>query len=182
MKVVSTPMCQDILRFAGLSNYIVTKNLNSTDAELAVTLYETETNIQSIKIKLNTYSQIYNSIMKISRFFNTKSDEIVIKELQDKINYIHNLKKLNQKRKIKVIVYSNFIKDIVEDMGFIVREDNNSEESTPVVFPDYLEDKLNFYPDENTILLPSHKNVPKNPLERAELRYNILEKKLCMKP
>ena len=64
-------------------------------------------------------------------------------------------------------------------MGFkIVKEDYNF-----VVYPDYMKDKINEIEDNiKTVEIPSHKNVPLNPIKRAEMRYNILEKELCMKP
>ena len=33
-----------------------------------------------------------------------------------------------------------------------------------------------------TVEIPSHKNAPLSAIKRAEMRYNILEKRLCMKP
>ncbi len=32
------------------------------------------------------------------------------------------------------------------------------------------------------IEVPTHKKAPKNPIKRAEMRYKLLEKKICMKP
>ena len=47
----------------------------------------------------------------------------------------------------------------------------------------------NFSKNDNTdidcvkyIKVPSHGDVPINPLERATMRYNLLEGELCMKP
>lgn len=49
-----------------------------------------------------------------------------------------------------------------------------------IIYPDYMEDKIK---EENVskVKVPSHENVPKDPIERAKVRYNLLEKKLCMK-
>ncbi|MDI6644631.1 MAG: hypothetical protein QME14_06175 [Methanobacteriaceae archaeon] len=182
MKIITTPMCKYAVKFAGLSDFIVVKNGNFDDADLAIVLSETETDIGSIKIKLNTYSQIYNSIIKLSDIFKTKTDEKVMEHLQAKIRDIQDLKKVNEKRKIKVRVYSNFIKDIVKDMGFFIVQDNREKEFINIIYPDYLENEIEFKEGYNFISLPSHNNVPLNPLKRAELRYDLLERKLCMKP
>ena len=47
-----------------------------------------------------------------------------------------------------------------------------------------MKDKIiNRIADEiKAVEIPSHKNVPLNAIKRAEIRYNILEKELCMKP
>ena len=169
LKVVTTPMCEEILKIAGVSEYIVNKNPDSVKADIAVVLSETEPLIESIKIKLNTFSQITQSIDIISAKFDTDPSDYKMK----KRNYpVEN-------RKIKVRVYSNFLKDIVEDMGFnVVREDYDF-----VVYPDYMKDKINEIEDNIKVVeIPSHKNVPLNPIKRAEMRYSILEKELCMKP
>jgi len=182
MKVVTTPMCKEVLQLAGLSDFIVDLNINSAGADIAVVLSETKTDIKSIKIKLNTYSQIYNSITKLANIFQTKIDQKIMGNLQDKIQYIHDLKKFNEKRKIKVMVYSNFLKDIVEDMGFTIVEENIGDDCINIIYPDYMEKKVDFIKGDNVISIPSHKHVPTDPLKRAELRYSILEKRLCMKP
>jgi hypothetical protein len=168
LKVVTTPMCEEILKIAGVLEYIVDKNPDSVKADVAVVLSETDPLTKSIKIKLNTFSQITQSIEIISTKFGTTPSDYKIKD-----TYYSN-----ENRKIKVKVYSNFLKDIVEDMGFkIVNEDYNF-----VVYPDYMKDKISEIEDDIRVEIPSHKNVPLNPIERAEMRYNILEKELCMKP
>jgi segregation and condensation protein B len=168
LKVVTTPMCAEILKIAGVTEYIVTKDPDSVNADIAVILSESELSTESIKIKLNTFSQITQSIELISTTFGTDC------EIKDII-----FSKKDKNRKIKVKVYSNFLKEIVEDMGFkIVKEDYDF-----VVYPDYMKDNINEMEDNiKTVEIPSHKNVPLNPIKRAEMRYNILEKELCMKP
>ena len=168
LKVVTTPMCAEILKIAGVSEYIVTKDPDSVNADIAVILSESELSTESIKIKLNTFSQITQSIELISTTFGTDCE---IKDI--------TFSNKDKNRKIKVKVYSNFLKEIVEDMGFkIVKEDYDF-----VVYPDYMKDKINEMEDNiKTVEIPSHKNVPLNPIKRAEMRYNILEKELCMKP
>jgi segregation and condensation protein B len=85
--------------------------------------------------------------------------------------------KKNKNRKIKVKVYSNFLKEIVEDMGFSVVDNNYNF----VVYPDYMKNEITD-DDIEFVEIPSHKSVPLNAIKRVEMRYNILEKKLCMKP
>jgi segregation and condensation protein B len=178
MKIVTTPMCQEILRLAGVQDFTVMKDTDSAGADVAVVLSETNTNKKSIKIKLNTFSQINDSIKTISDMFGT----------QPMVSSVGNagvLDSSNENRKIKVKVYSNFLKDIVEDLGFTVVHENDDQNTYDfLVYPDYMKDeitnkiKLNGF---RVVEIPSHKNVPLNPIKRAELRYNILEKKLCMK-
>ncbi len=167
LKVVTTPMCEEIVKLAGISNYAVNKAPDSVGADIAVVLSETTLSTESIKIKLNTFSQIKESIELLSERFETSPLNYEIKEI-----------KCTQKnRKIKVKVYSNFLKEIVKDMGFnVVDKDYNF-----VVYPDYMKENV---VNENveTIEIPSHKNVPLSAIKRAEMRYNILEKRLCMKP
>ncbi|MGB9978995.1 hypothetical protein [Methanobacterium sp.] len=167
LKVVTTPMCEEIVKLAGISNYDVNKAPDSVGADIAVVLSETKLSTKSIKIKLNTFSQIKESIEMISEKFQTSPLDYEIKEIVGS----------KENRKIKVKVYSNFLKEIVKDMGFsVVDKDYNF-----VVYPDYMKEIV---VNENveTVEIPSHKNVPLSAIKRAEMRYNILEKRLCMKP
>lgn len=167
LKVVTTPMCEEIVKLAGISNYVVTKTPDSAGSDIAIVLSETKLSTKSIKIKLNTFSQIKESIEMLSGMFKTSPLNYKIKEIVP----------LEKNRKIKVKVYSNFLEEIVKDMGFeVVDEDYNF-----VVYPDYMkEDVVN--ETVETVEIPSHKNVPLSAIKRAEMRYNILEKRLCMKP
>ncbi len=178
MKIVTTPMCQEILRLAGVQDFAVMKNTDSAGADVAIVLSETDTNTKSIKLKLNTFSQINDSIKMISDIFGTQP--VVSSVGNDGV-----LDSSNENRKIKVKVYSNFLKDIVEDLGFTVVHENDDQNIYDfLVYPDYMKDKIT---DEiklngfRAVEIPSHRNVPLNPIKRAELRYNILEKRLCMK-
>jgi hypothetical protein len=168
LKVVTTPMCEEIVKLAGISNYEVNKAPDSVGADIAVVLSETKLSTKSIKIKINTFSQIKESIEMLSEKFETSP-------LNYELNEITGSK--NQNRKIKVKVHSNFLKEIVKDMGFsVVDKDYNF-----VVYPDYMKEIV---VNENveTVEIPSHKNVPLSAIKRAEMRYNILEKRLCMRP
>ena len=168
LKVVTTPMCEEIVKLAGISNYEVNKAPDSVGADIAVVLSETKLSTKSIKIKINTFSQIKESIEMLS-------DEFETSPLNYELNETTGSK--NQNRKIKVKVHSNFLKEIVKDMGFsVVDKDYNF-----VVYPDYMKEIV---VNENveTVEIPSHKNVPLSAIKRAEMRYNILEKRLCMRP
>lgn len=169
LKIVTTPMCEEIVKLAGISNYVVSKTPDSAGAEIAVVLSETELSTKSIKIKLNTFSQIKESIEMLSEMFGTTPLDYKIKDIK--------YSKKDENRKIKVKVHSNFLKEIVEDMGFSVA----NEDYDFVVYPDYMKNKI-VNKKAETVEIPSHKNVPLNPIKRAEMRYNILEKELCMKP
>jgi len=169
LKIVTTPMCEEIVKLAGISDYVVSKTPDSVRADMAVVLSETELSTKSIKIKLNTFSQIEESIETLSETFGTIPLDYKLRDSAGS--------KKNKNRKIKVKVYSNFLKEILEDIGFeIVNEDYDF-----VVYPDYMKNEI-INENVESVEIPSHKNVPLNAIKRAEMRYDILEKKLCMKP
>ncbi|MGB9936551.1 MAG: hypothetical protein ACPK7O_02425 [Methanobacterium sp.] len=172
LKVVTTPMCEEILKIAGVKEYIINKDPDSAKADIAITLSETEISTECIKIKLNTFSQIKESIEIVSATLKTNPKNYEILNIKNSIK--------NKNRNIKVRVYSNFLKEIVEDMGFNVVDTHYDF----VVYPDYMKDKIINEIEDNIKLveIPSHKNVPLDPLKRAQMRYSILEKELCMKP
>ena len=110
------------------------------------------------------------SLKIVSNFSN--GGELSNKDLDDifrdydvAMKYLNNSNDLD----IKVKVYSNFLKDIIEDMGFIV----DDLDFDYVVFPDYLKNEV--VEKDNLVEIPSHSSVSKNPIERTELRYSILE-------
>ena len=169
LKIVTTPMREEIVKLAGITNYVVSKSPDSVEADIAVALSETSLSTKSIKIKLNTFSQIKESIEMLSEMFGTTPLDYEIKDTAGS--------KENKNRNIKVKVYSNFLKEMVEDMGFSVVDENYDF----VVYPDYMKSEV-MSENIDTVEVPSHKNAPLNAIERVEMRYNILEKKLCMKP
>jgi segregation and condensation protein B len=177
MKIVTTPMCKDVLELAGVREFDVNLDPDSTDYDIAVVLSETDTNINSVKVKLNTFYQIKTSIEMLREIFET--DEVEY----DPKDYIYHGVNKSENRKIKVKVYSNFLRDIIDDLGFdVVRDD---EYYHYLVYPDYIKDEILeeiLKMGDRVVEVPSHKNTPKNPIKRAELRYKLLEKKLCMKP
>ena len=111
MKIVTTPMCEEIVRLAGIKDYAVNKFPQKGDGDLAILLSESRVEMDAIQIKINTSTQIFESIKKIS--------------------------------------------------------------GLAVIYPDYLKDKV--IETENTVEIPSHNSVSKNPFDKAELRYGILE-------
>jgi segregation and condensation protein B len=185
MKIFTTPMCQEVVRLAGVSKYTVKQENNFEGADLAIVLSETDTNIPSIKIKLNTFKQIYESIDLISN--NLETEKLDSSEWEDDcfINVCREKETMDERKKIKVKVYSKFIREIVDDMGFSLV----TEKPDFIVFPDYLKEDMNTdilreieFMGCRAVEIPSHKNTPLNPLKRAQMRYNILESRLCTKP
>lgn len=171
-KIVTTPMCEEILKLAGIKEYSVSSNPHEIMGDIIITLSETKTCSESIKIKLNTFSQITESIEKLSEIFNTTPLNYSINDFQ-----YNKIKK--RTKKIKIKVYSHFLKEIVEDMGFTVVHDHYDY----IVFPDYMKDKILCEIKDNVkgVEVPSHNKVPLDPIKRAEMRYNFLEKSLCTK-
>ena len=132
MKIVTTPMCKDVLKLAGIMEFDTNSNPDSTNADIAVVLSETETKMKSVKIKLNTFNQIKTSIELLREMFGTESVELDIPTNK----YIKFNESVN--RKIKVKVYSNFLRDIVDDLGFTIV----SEDPDYLVYPDYIRNLL----------------------------------------
>jgi segregation and condensation protein B len=169
MKIITTPMCEDIVRLAGISDYVVNKNPDEEEGDLAIVLSESKVEMDSLSIKINTPSQIFKSIREVSRLTgNELGDEVITSFFKD-----HKLccKYLDShfKRDVNVKVYSNFLKDIVLDLGFNIVSENFDY----VIYPDYLKD--NVIETENLVEIPSHNGISKNPFEKVELRYSILE-------
>jgi len=175
MKIVATPMCEEILKLAGVKEYQVSLKPDSTNSDIAVVLSETTTNMKSIKLKLNTFKQIQKSIVLIRTTLGDENlDDVSMVHMDDVVK--------TENRNIKVKVYSNFLKDVVEDMGCTVVTGNENHDY--LVFPDYIREDIQEELEnmgENAVEVASHKNCPLNPVKRAELRYKFLEKKLCMK-
>lgn len=169
MKIVTTPMCEEIVKLAGIENYSVNKHPDEEDGDLAILLSESKVEMNSLPIKLNTPSQIFESIRTVSEYGqNQLSDEDILKFFED---YELSRKYLNSdcKRDVKVKVYSEFLKDIALDMGFEI----SSNDFEYVIYPDYFKNKV--VETENLVEIPSHGGISKNPFERIEVRYGILE-------
>lgn len=169
MKIVTTPMCEEIVKLAGIEDYTINKFPTKNDGDFAILLSESKVEMESISIKINTSTQIFDSIKKISELIgNELTDEEILSFFKD---YDLCRKYLNSsfKREIKVKVYSEFLKDIVSDVGFDVVLDNFDY----VIYPDYLKNSVTEV--DKLIEIPSHNDISKNPFKKAELRYGILE-------
>ena len=162
-------MCEEIVRLAGISDYTVNKFPDDEEGDLAILLSESKTKMNSLAIKINTSSQIFESIKEVSKISgNELSDEEVLTFFND---YELSKKYLvsDFKTDINVKVYSEFLKDIVRDVGFNIVCENFDY----VIYPDYLENKV--VEVDNLVKIPSHNNISKNPFEKVEVRYSILE-------
>jgi segregation and condensation protein B len=169
MKIVTTPMCEEIVRLAGVTDYTVNKFPKREDGDLAILLSESKVEMNALPIKINTPSQVFESIRKVSKIAgNELADEDILTFFED---YKMAKKYLNSsfRRDVNVKVYSEFLKDIVSDVGFNIVSDNFDY----VIFPDYLKDRVE--EDENLVEIPSHNSISKNPFEKIETRYAILE-------
>ena len=169
MKIVTTPMCEEIVKLAGISDYVVNKYPDEEDGDLAILLSESKVKMDSLPIKLNTSLQVFESIKKVSKIAQNELSDEDIKAFFE--GYVLSCKYLDSdfKRDVDVKVYSEFLKDIVLDVGFNIVEDNPQY----VIYPDYLKDRVS--EKENLVEMPSHGFVSTNPFERIEARYSILE-------
>jgi len=186
-------MCEKILDFAGISEYKVNKNPDNEIGDLAILLSENKTKMNALNIKLNTFSQIKDSIIEVSKLGDNENiskspiSEEKIKDIFAQYSIANDWisderKDLREKNsKIKVKVYSKFLKDIVEDMGFSIIDSDDDDECSDfdyIILPDYMNinDINNRSPNHNNVIIsiPTHKNVPKDPIKRTELRYSIL--------
>ncbi len=77
MKIVTTPMCEELVKLVGIKNYNVNKHPNKDDGDLAILLSESKVEIDSIPLKANSAVQIFESIKKID-FKNNLTDEEII--------------------------------------------------------------------------------------------------------
>ena len=169
MKIVTTPMCEEIVRLAGVSDYAVNKHPTKEEGDLAILLSESKVEMDAMPIKINTPKQVFESIKQISKIASHElDDEEILTFFED---YELSKKYLNSdfKRDVNVKVYSEFLKDIVLDVGFNIV----SNEFDYVIYPDYLKDKV--IETENLVEIPSHNSISKNPFEKIEVRYSILE-------
>ena len=79
MKIITTPMCEEIVKLAGISEYVVNKFPDEENGDLAILLSESKIEMDSLPIKLNTPSQVFESIKKVSKIAkNELSDEDII--------------------------------------------------------------------------------------------------------
>lgn len=169
MKIVTTPMCEEIVRLAGVTDYIVNKNPDEEEGDLAILLSESKVKMKSLAIKINTPSQVFDSIKKVSEIAENDLSDEDITAFFDGFDMCKKYMNSDFKRDVNVKVYSNFLKDIVSDIGFNIVSENFDY----VVYPDYMKDKV--IESENLVEIPSHNSISKNPFEKIEMRYSLLE-------
>ena len=206
MSVVTTPMCRQIVEWAGLKEFKENKFPDEEEGDFAILLSESKVKMDSMAIKINTFGQIKESIKTVSNalfeknliekaigdeeieaIFNDYKGDVEYALLdEDEFNKIR--KSCNDKR---VKVYSEFLKDIVSDIGLDVidfKYDKNGKDGDNedlgmdfdyLVYPDYLEEEVlkreNLESNEfKAIKILSHNNISKDPILKAESRYATL--------
>ena len=125
--------------------------------------------MNSLSIKINTSTQIFESIKQVSALAGNELSDEEILEFFDDYELCKKYLNVDFNRNVNVKVYSEFLKNLILDMGFNIVSDDYDY----VIYPDYLNDKVK--ETENLVEIPSHNSVSKNPFEKAELRYGILE-------
>ena len=79
MKIVTTPMCEEIVRLAGVTDYVVNKFPDKGDGDLAILLSESKVEMDAFPIKINTPAQVFESIREVSRISgNELADEDIL--------------------------------------------------------------------------------------------------------
>ncbi|WP_245637433.1 hypothetical protein [Methanobrevibacter filiformis] len=182
------------MKFCQIDDYKVNKNPDLEEGELNILMSEKKSERMSLVLKLNTFNQIKESIEKVGKYSDNPK---FLEDIDEKIaNIFSNYKIANKwtddnekeefkkfNSKIKVKVYSKFLEDIIKDMGFKIAI--NNDDTDFIVYPDYLDvDKIakseeNKENQKNKLIeIPSHSNVSKDPIERTEYRYSLIEEKI----
>ena len=192
MIVVTTPMCKQIVEWAGLNDFKVNRFPDEEEGDFAILLSESKVEMDSLAIKINTFSQIKELVEKaidcesIESIFNDYKDNGLQYAVLDEDEF-SKIRESNKDKKVKV--YSEFLKDIVSDIGatvidFKYNKDENDADNLELdydylVYPDYLEEEV--LKRENlgsvefkSIKILSHNNISKDPILKAESRYNAL--------
>ncbi len=161
--------------------------------------------MDSLAIKINTFSQIKESIKIVSDILFEKNlieraigDEEIeaifqnYENIDEDIKYallseeeFNKIRDSNKDKKVKV--YSEFLKDLVSDIGATVidfKYDKGDytkleKDFDYLVYPDYLEEEVSKREDLGSdefkaIKILSHNNISKDPILKAESRYSIL--------
>ncbi|MBO7518144.1 MAG: hypothetical protein J6T31_03455 [Methanobrevibacter sp.] len=206
MIVVTTPMCRQIVEWAGLKEFKVNKFPDEEDGDFAILLSESKVKMDSLAIKINTFSQIKESIKIVSNALFEKNliekaigdeeIEAIFNDYKGDVEYalldedeFNKIRKSNNDKRVKV--YSEFLKDIVSDIGAVVidfsYDKNGNDEYNEdlgldfdhLIYPDYLEEEVlkreNLESNEfKAIKILSHNNTSKDPILKAESRYSVL--------
>ena len=205
MIVVTTPMCKQIVEWAGLNDFKVNRFPDEEEGDFAILLSESKVKMDSLAIKINTFSQIKESIKIVSdalfeknlieKAIDYESIESIFNDYKENgLQYVtlneDEFNKIRQSNKDKnVKVYSEFLKEIVSDIGatvidFKYAKDGNDDGNLDLdydylVYPDYLEEEvlkrenLDSY-EYKAIKILSHNNISKDPILKAESRYDTL--------
>ena len=203
MSVVTTPMCRQIVEWAGLKEFKVNKFPDDEEGDFAILLSESKVKMDSMAIKINTFSQIKESIKIVSyalfeknlieKAIGDEEIESIFDDYKDDVEYalldaneLNELRDSNRDKKVKV--YSEFLKDLVSDIGAKVvdfkyskdgKDSNLKLDFDYLVYPDYLEKEVlkreNLESNEfKAIKILSHNNISKDPILKAESRYAAL--------
>lgn len=206
MIVVTTPMCKQIVEWAGLKEFKVNKFPDEEEGDFAILLSESKVKMDSLAIKINTFGQIKESIKIVSKALfernliekaiGDEEIESIFDDYEDDVEYalldeneFNEIRKSNNDKKVKV--YSEFLKDIVSDIGLDVidfKYDKNGNDGDNedlgmdfdyLVYPDYLDEEVlkreNLESNEfKAIKILSHNNTSKDPILKAESRYAAL--------
>lgn len=203
MIVVTTPMCKQIVEWAGLKEFKVNKFPDEEEGDFAILLSESKVKMDSLAIKINTFGQIKESIKTVSKalfernliekaigdegiesIFNDYKDDVEHPLLDE--NEFNEIRKSNNDKKVKV--YSEFLKDIILDIGadvidFTYDKNGNDDKANDLgmdfdylIYPDYLEEEVlkreNLKSNEfKVIKILSHNNISKDPILKAKSRY-----------
>ena len=118
MKIITTPMCEEIVKLAGISDYVVNKFPDEEEGDLAILLSESKVEMNSLAIKINTPSQVFESIKKVSKITqNELSDVDVLTFFED---YGLCKKYLSSNPSYSSIVTSYFLRSFLMLLIFII--------------------------------------------------------------
>ena len=152
MRIVTTPMCEEVVKLAGIKEYNVNKNPDLEEGDLAILLSESKVKMDAMAIKLNTPKQLFDSIKEVSKLSDKElSDSEILSFFKDYelcLKYLDNHDNSN----IKVKIYSNFLKDIILNIGFKISDDDFDLEvktARKLIYKDEYEKEI-----ENRIYLP----------------------------
>ena len=124
MKIITTPMCEEIVRLAGIDEYTINKFPDEEEGDLAIVLSESKVEMDSLSIKINTPSQIFESIKKVSRLVGNELSDVDVMSFFDDYEILKKYLNSSFSNNINVKVYSEFLKDIVDDVGFNIVSDD----------------------------------------------------------
>ena len=188
MIVVTTPMCKQIVEWAGLNDFKVNKFPDEEEGDFAILLSESKVKMDSLAIKINTFGQIKESIKIVSKVLFEKN--LIEKDIGDEeVEAIFNDYKDDV---VYALLDENEFNEIILDIGadvidFTYDKNGNDEDNSNdlgmdfdyLVYPDYLEEEVlkreNLESNEfKVIKILSHNNISKDPILKAESRYGAL--------